>query len=66
MTAVGQYDGDLQQFVESPRKAKVGRLLFERWLVDNDPQRREHEAFSAPAGDFAIALVVLQQDRETV
>jgi hypothetical protein len=33
MGAIGQYDCDLQMFVDAPRTAEYRHLLFLRWLV---------------------------------
>ena len=58
MKEIGRYDRDMQQFVEAPKPVNMAKLIFQRWLVDN--KRGEHEPVSAPAGEFALAVAVLQ------
>ena len=53
---IGQYDTDLQMFVEKPQPVNMKKLLFQRWLAQNG--RSEHFPSGRPAGEFALAMVV--------
>jgi hypothetical protein len=55
MKAVGQYDGNLQMFVEEPRDIDLRRLTFLRWLVEND--RLEHSVSGPSTGDFVATVL---------
>jgi hypothetical protein len=63
MKEIGRFDTDLQMFVEKPQPVRMDRLLFQRWLVDNN--RGEHQPFSRPAGEFAMAIAVLREQTTT-
>lgn len=52
MKEIGQYDTELQMFVENP-KVKMKTLLFNRWLAEN-----KKRTLSTPGGEFALALTV--------
>lgn len=47
-----KYDGDLQMFVDEPRKLDIDRLLFLRWLVERG--MLEHYPFGYPTGELAV------------
>lgn len=55
MKAVGQYDGNLQMFVEEPRDLDLGRLTFLRWLVEHN--RLEHPAIGPSTGELVVTVV---------
>lgn len=48
MVRIGQYDTDLQMFVEPERPINLNRLAFERWLIEHD--RAEHTMAGPPRG----------------
>ena len=50
------YDGDLEMFVDPPRKPDLARLRFLRWLAERGTL--EHRPFGPPAGDFAVRSAV--------
>lgn len=58
MREIGRYDSSMQQFVEAPKPVNMAKLIFQRWLVDNN--RGEHQPVSEPAGEFALAVKILQ------
>jgi hypothetical protein len=49
------YDGDLQMFRDPGREPDLGVLRFLRWLAERG--ELEHEAFGAPTGVLAEAVV---------
>jgi hypothetical protein len=55
MKAVGQYDGNLQMFIEEPRDIDLGRLTFLRWLVEHD--RLEHPISGPSTGGLVVTVV---------
>jgi hypothetical protein len=54
MKAVGQYDGNLQMFVEEPRDIDLRRLTFLRWLAEHD--RLEHPVGGPSTGDLVVTV----------
>jgi hypothetical protein len=47
----GTYDGNLQMFRQTLAEPDMARLRFMRWLAETG--RLEHQAYGAPAGEFA-------------
>jgi hypothetical protein len=56
MRARGQYDGNLQMFVEGPREPDAARLIFLRWLVERG--ELEHGPAGRPGGEYAPAALL--------
>ena len=46
-----QFDSETQMFVDRPREADPGRLLFLRWLSEQG--RLEHRPYGEPRGEYA-------------
>ena len=52
-----RYDGDLEMFVDPPRKPNLARLRFLRWLGEQG--RLEHALAGPPCGEIALASTVV-------
>jgi len=57
----GQYDGDLQMFVEPIGKLNLGRLRFLRWLVET--KQMEHPVAGKPVGEMSIVDLMVPDRR---
>jgi hypothetical protein len=55
MSALGQYDGALQMFVEAPREADVAHLRFLRWLAERG--RLDHGTAGQAGGEYSAERV---------
>jgi len=51
MKALGQYDGSLQMFIQTPREPDARHLQFLRWLVEHGDC--EHGVAGPPGGPYA-------------
>jgi len=51
MTALGQYDCEMQMFVEAPHTADFRHLVFYRWLAIRG--RCEHEVAGPSSGEYS-------------
>ncbi len=49
-----RYDTSLQMFVDTVKEPKLGRLVFTRWMVENDKLGRERPVAGPVGGDFAL------------
>lgn len=54
MEALGNYDTDLQMFVDGEHALDLARLRFLRWLAEQG--KLEHETAGPPTGDLAHVL----------
>lgn len=61
MKELGRYDKDLQMFVETPHPVNLGRLRFMRFIAERDGR-----TVSDPAGDLALAAVIVKDPTPAV
>ena len=52
MKVLGRYDSDMQMFVEGPRELDLRRLMFLRWLTEQE--RLEHPAVGPSTGELTV------------
>ncbi len=61
MSADGQYDGELQMYVDAPREAKRAHLLFLRWLLEQE--KIERPISDEPLSDEPVESLRASIDR---